>query len=111
MSLSCRHIPALDGVRAIAVLMVMAYHFPKSPAVERYFLVGQTGVDLFFVLSGFLITGILLDSREAPHALPKFYVRRVLRIFPLYYGVLFVLYIALPMIKLGPPTPLRQQLW
>lgn len=92
-----RHLPALDGVRGLAILMVMASHlFPGTPHSlgERLVLdaleFGATGVDLFFVLSGFLITGILFDSREDLFFFRNFYVRRALRIFPLYYGVLAV---------------------
>src|SRR5437870_2678029 len=102
MSLSAKHVPGLDGIRGIAVLMVMAFHFPKVPingferVLARISMPGQTGVDLFFVLSGFLITGILLDSKGTPNSLRNFYARRLLRIFPLYYGVLAVLYILLP---------------
>ncbi len=88
---SLRHIPALDGLRAIAVLLVMLVHFGKLQA-------GWIGVHLFFVLSGFLITGILLHERERqPHLGPylkRFIWRRSLRIFPAYYlyiGVLFAL--------------------
>jgi peptidoglycan/LPS O-acetylase OafA/YrhL len=72
--------PALDGLRAIAFLMVFAQHYYHFPW-------GWTGVNVFFVLSGFLITGILFDSRDDPHRARTFYVRRTLRIFPLYYGI------------------------
>lgn len=76
-----RYIKALDGVRALAILLVMLFHF--------YFLVevGWIGVQLFFVLSGFLITSILLEAKtdELGRYLKRFYWRRSLRIFPLYY--------------------------
>ena len=90
-----RHLPALDGVRGFAVLGVACSHlFPATPHssfeafVHNSFAFGASGVDLFFVLSGFLITGILYDSLPDPGFFRKFYARRVLRIFPLYYGVL-----------------------
>jgi peptidoglycan/LPS O-acetylase OafA/YrhL len=76
-----RVIPGLDGVRAIAILLVFAYH---SDLIEF----GWAGVQLFFVLSGFLITGILLDMKTSlpvREYFTKFYGRRFLRIFPLYY--------------------------
>lgn len=77
--------PALDGLRAIAVLMVFCQHYLNTiPALNW----GWAGVDVFFVLSGFLITGILYDSRDTVHRFRRFYMRRALRIFPLYYGVL-----------------------
>lgn len=83
------YFPELDGIRAIAALMVMFFHFPGGGPLGRFMVLGQTGVDLFFVLSGFLITTILLQS---PHGdwqeVRKFYIRRTLRIFPLYYGYL-----------------------
>jgi peptidoglycan/LPS O-acetylase OafA/YrhL len=85
------HIVELDGVRGIAVLMVMIYHFGAFYAMShRGILVsalslGWCGVDLFFVLSGFLITGILLQTRRDAHFFRNFYIRRGLRILPLYY--------------------------
>ncbi len=88
-----RHIDALDGVRGLAVLTVFAYHY--AGGTHSAFLPlkifgfvnkgGWSGVVLFFVLSGFLITGILWDSFEDPHWWRKFFARRSLRIFPLYY--------------------------
>jgi len=84
-----KHIPELDGVRGIAILLVMVYHFGTSTKpgglLGDVLGLGWIGVDLFFVLSGFLITGILLDPKGSPHYFPYFYIRRVLRIFPLYY--------------------------
>lgn len=98
------HIGALDGLRGIAVLMVMVFHFSlgyqwhgrMGMLYARVIGAGWSGVDLFFVLSGFLITGILYDSKNGEHYFLNFYARRALRIFPLYYGVLFVVLIALP---------------
>jgi len=75
-----KYIPELDGLRALAVLAVLAYHLNL-----RGFSLGWTGVLLFFVLSGFLITGILLDSKGQPGYFRNFYLRRALRIFPIYY--------------------------
>lgn len=80
-----RYYAALDGLRAVAVLMVFCQHYG---AVKAWvFGWGWTGVDIFFVLSGFLITGILYDSRQRLHRYRDFYIRRTLRIFPLYYAV------------------------
>lgn len=73
------HVPALDGVRGIALLIVMAAH--TQPQLLRG---GNIGVDLFFVLSGFLITSILLREHASTGtiSIPKFYGRRALRLFP-----------------------------
>jgi peptidoglycan/LPS O-acetylase OafA/YrhL len=94
------HVPALDGVRGLAILMVLVDHlmlFNSNngshwiDALAQLRGLGGTGVDLFFVLSGFLITGILYDTLQNAHYFRNFYMRRLLRIFPLYYGFLFLL--------------------
>lgn len=99
--------PQLDGLRGFATLMVYSFHFVvfarKAPftgwidrALESTALFMWGSADLFFMLSGFLITGILLDSRGKPNYFRNFYIRRFLRIFPLYYGLLFVFFLVLP---------------
>lgn len=103
---SSGRIPVLDGIRGIAVLMVMVFHFwafgTKTGTVlwERVYAgvasMGWAGVDLFFVLSGFLITGILYDSRESKHYFRVFYSRRTVRIFPLYYASLALFFWFMP---------------
>jgi peptidoglycan/LPS O-acetylase OafA/YrhL len=89
---------ALDGLRGLAVLLVLLLHFqlPPGPTWADHWVhiaqfVGYSGVDLFFVLSGFLITGVLLDAKGAPRYFRTFYARRALRVLPLYYGTLIVL--------------------
>jgi len=99
-----RHVPALDGIRGLAILMVTLYRFNIGPVYDKLpgsllfsaLHRGDLGVDLFFVLSGFLITGILFDAKGNDHFFRNFYARRALRIFPLYYGFLLVTLIALP---------------
>ena len=89
----------LDGLRGLAVLAVVLYHAtllaPGTGATGRTLLaaarLGWAGVDLFFVLSGFLITRLLVESRGADNYFRVFYARRLLRIFPLYYVSLLVL--------------------
>ncbi len=85
---------ALDGLRAIAVIMVFFQHYGAGHAL--IFGWGWTGVDIFFVLSGFLITGILYDSQSKVHRYRDFYIRRTLRIFPLYYFVWAVVVLLAP---------------
>jgi peptidoglycan/LPS O-acetylase OafA/YrhL len=74
----------LDGIRGIAILLVLFYHLHVP-----LFDMGWCGVDLFFVLSGFLITSILLNTKGSPSYFSSFYARRMLRIFPLYFSFLF----------------------
>ena len=103
------HIPALDGIRGLAVLMVLIVHFgivfhlsahgPRgvryAEVLESFTALGQYGVDLFFALSGFLITGILMDSKGSDSYFSTFYLRRTVRIFPLYFCYLFLVLVVL----------------
>jgi len=96
-------IPELDGLRGLAIFVVLLSHYLSGaghmalpPALRQIVSatsIGWSGVDLFFVLSGFLITGILYDTAQAEHRIKNFYARRALRIFPLFYAVLFALII------------------
>ncbi|HTR01818.1 MAG TPA: acyltransferase [Thermoanaerobaculia bacterium] len=97
-------IPELDGVRGIAILLVMLFHFQgvRPPGIPKFLtypmILGWSGVDLFFVLSGFLITRILISTRGAPNYFSAFYARRILRIFPLYFVAVFLFFrVALPL--------------
>ena len=96
-------IQELDGLRGIAVLAVLSEHYMAwLPQIgSRY---GWLGVDLFFVLSGFLITGILLDLRKKEHYFGVFYARRALRIFPPYFLGIAV-YLAISVAQGQPGTP------
>lgn len=85
--------PALDGIRGLAILLVVLFH---NFGFMSYFSFGWLGVDLFFVLSGFLITSILMRSLGQKNFLRNFYMRRVLRIFPLYYLCLLIFLVILP---------------
>ncbi len=99
------HVPALDGLRGVAILLVLMIHFicltdgtPKTALDGLALKVaasGWAGVNLFFLLSGFLITGILYDAKDSPRRAATFYARRSLRIFPLYYGVLLLWFLVL----------------
>lgn len=85
-------IKELDSLRAFAILAVFLVHYrPVHQPVFRFMALGWSGVDLFFVISGFLITGILWKLRQHPHPFQEFYWRRALRIFPPYYLALMLI--------------------
>jgi peptidoglycan/LPS O-acetylase OafA/YrhL len=89
------YFPALDGLRGLAILLVLGFHFFSFIPIWKS---GWIGVDLFFVLSGFLITGILLRERDRPGFLGRFYLRRMLRILPAYYLALVLIFFLVPAI-------------
>jgi peptidoglycan/LPS O-acetylase OafA/YrhL len=106
----------LDGLRGLAILLVVLYHatlFGEANAsgwrwwvaLPRY---GWSGVDLFFVLSGFLITRLLLRNRGAANYFPVFYARRIARIFPLYYALLALMFFVVPLV---PAFAARNAFW
>ncbi len=101
------HVPPLDGLRGIAVLLVLWAHFPPDlggntvRVMNRIFQPGYLGVDIFFVLSGFLITRILLYGRFNGKPLKNFLIRRAFRIFPIYYLLILLLLFIEPGAYLG----------
>lgn len=109
------HYPALDGLRGLAILLVMSLHMmvmePTNgfqSALYETAQIGWIGVDLFFVLSGFLITGILIDSKDRPDYFRTFYKRRILRIFPLFYAVAIFSFVVLPHLPFIPAGKLAR---
>ena len=113
---SSRRIPELDGLRGMAIGLVLVWHYfaypldpelgPGAVFLRKSLSLTWSGVDLFFVLSGFLIGGILLDHREAPRYFQAFYARRICRIFPLYFGWLLVALAALNTLpRFAPDMP------
>ena len=108
-------LPVLDGVRGIAILLVVTHNLnlltDPTGLAARFAVAGLErgwlGVQLFFVLSGFLITGILIDSRDHPRPYSQFFTSRALRILPLYYATLLVVFGLLPLLQAGAAaTPL-----
>ena len=97
-------IPELDGIRAMAILLILFFHYINNqlPESNNIFLrllqkatsLGWSGVDLFFVLSGFLIGGILIRNKESENYFKTFYIRRFYRIFPFYYVLIYLFIIA-----------------
>jgi peptidoglycan/LPS O-acetylase OafA/YrhL len=108
------HVPALDAIRGLAILGVLLFRFgggssglaSSGTSVVPLIDVGARGVDLFFVLSGFLITGILFDAKQKPRFFLNFYARRTVRIFPLYYAVLLATLVVWPLLA-GPTKELQ----
>ncbi|HEY2804496.1 MAG TPA: acyltransferase [Gemmatimonadales bacterium] len=117
------HLPALDGLRGVLVWFVALRHFndlwnpstPKEHIYSFFVHLSITALDVFFAMSGFLITGILLESKGKQFYFRNFYIRRTLRIFPVYYAFLFVWFILLPLVVRDPHAPFRQpalvQVW
>ncbi len=95
------YIPELDGLRGIAIAVVLLYHCHtklESSHLDVIAKWGWVGVNLFFVLSGFLITGIIIDSRDDPQFFRNFYARRGLRIWPLYFLLLLLNFFVVPVV-------------
>jgi peptidoglycan/LPS O-acetylase OafA/YrhL len=111
-----RRIPELDGIRGVAISLVLVWHYLANPIqrdadaslrwVGRYLSLSWSGVDLFFVLSGFLLGGILLESRNSADYSKTFYARRAVRILPIYYVLVAVAAIAvwLGLARINPAT-------
>src|SRR5689334_3132541 len=110
-------IPELDGIRGLAILLVLAWHYlflrfaptapPSARPVWSVFALTWSGVDLFFVLSGFLIGGILLRCRDSPNYFKTFYIRRACRIVPAYFLVLIICTVAIGFNAAEKSQPLK----
>ncbi len=99
-----KRISQLDGIRGIAILLVLIWHYIQNQIINvaqdetllyyfaRVLSLTWSGVDLFFVLSGFLITGILIENHKSDNYFTVFYIRRICRILPLYYLLLILFF-------------------
>jgi peptidoglycan/LPS O-acetylase OafA/YrhL len=96
---SMKRIPQLDSIRGLAVLLVLLHNTDSGRYTGILARDGWMGVDLFFVLSGFLITGVLLDAKNGEGYFRNFYARRCLRIWPLYYCTLFFMFVVVPVLR------------
>jgi peptidoglycan/LPS O-acetylase OafA/YrhL len=97
-------VPEFDGLRGLAILTVVLYHCQarlQGTFLERFVIWGWSGVILFFVLSGFLLTATILDSGSSPRFYSNFYARRFLRIWPVYWLLLFLHYFFFPFVFSG----------
>lgn len=118
-NVAAKRIPELDGVRGLAIALVLVYHYvdvqiPGHKVLNYAFLPAHlmwSGVDLFFVLSGLLIGGILLDYRESPHYYSTFYARRIYRIFPIYYLMVAALFAGASYFPASPLFAGTMPLW
>ena len=98
-----KRIPELDGIRGIAAIIIIIWHYGRMQLVNNHCMASEyfkvatgffwTGVDLFFVLSGFLLGSILLNNKSSNNYFKTFYIRRICRIFPVYYLVVIILII------------------
>ena len=105
-----KHIKELDGLRGVACIFVLLHHYVISTLTitlsginklifDFISIILLSGVDLFFVLSGFLVGGIIIDNYRSPNFLKVFYLRRILRIFPVYYALIISFYFGFIMLK------------
>lgn len=119
MDANSTYLPALDGLRGLAILLVAVSHFAivfsndlaAEHAIRTVLSFGWCGVDLFFDLSGFLITGILLETKTSQGYFRDFYMRRILRIFPLYFAFLWFVFLLVPAVIRPNPVAAVNPVW